>query len=70
MRRQDATAEQQNDQDDAAESMRYVFIERARCPNCYSDSLDTKHSDDQGDGSVKRDTHCRDCGWKFFVIEE
>jgi len=59
-----------DDPDDASAALRYVFIDRPRCPQCYSDSLKTKHSEGQGDGSVKRDTECRDCGWQFFVVLE
>ena len=55
---------------DPAESMRYVYIERPRCPLCDSVSLKTVHSEDQNDGSVKRDTRCRDCGHRFFVVVE
>jgi hypothetical protein len=55
---------------DAGERDRYVYIEKARCPVCGSDDLKTQHSEDQGDGSTKRDTLCRGCGWKFFVVEE
>jgi transcriptional regulator NrdR family protein len=56
--------------DDPAEELRYVFIDRPRCPRCYSDALRTKHSENQGDGSTKRDTECRDCGWRFYVVIE
>ena len=47
-----------------------VFIERARCPECDSTDLKTRHSDDQGDGSVRRDTKCRCCGHIFDVVAE
>lgn len=55
---------------DAAELARYVFIEKARCPVCDSADLQTIRSEDQGDGSVKRRTVCRDCSHKFFVVAE
>lgn len=47
-----------------------LFIERARCPACGSDNLQSRHSQDQGDGSVVRDTKCRECGHVFSVVEE
>jgi len=57
---------------DAAETLRYVFIERARCPACGSAELQTIRSQDQGDGSTSRDTRCRNrgCRHRFFVIVE
>jgi ferredoxin-like protein FixX len=48
----------------------YVFIERARCPECGSCNLRTYHSAPQGDGSVLRHTACRECGTKFRVVAE
>ena len=59
------------DQADAAESLRYVFVKRARCPACFSDQLQTRHSDPpESDGSVRRDTDCRNCGHHFYVVVE
>ena len=55
---------------DAAESLRYVFVERARCPKCASVNLDRKRSADQGDGSIKRTVNCLQCSHHFYVIEE
>jgi len=54
----------------AAESVRYVFIERARCPACGSTDLQTIRSRPQGDGTTERRTQCRGCHHKFFVIVE
>ena len=54
----------------ATESLRYVFIERARCPACGSDDLHTTRVEDQGDGSTARTTNCRRCKHHFFVIVE
>jgi transposase-like protein len=55
---------------DAAEALRYVFVEKVRCPRCGSDELKTTRSVNQGDGSTQRTTNCRSCGHHFFVIEE
>jgi hypothetical protein len=55
---------------DAAESDRYVFIERARCPKCGSDDLHTTRGKNQGDGSTCTTTNCRTCKHHFFIITE
>lgn len=55
---------------DAAETLRYVFVEKPRCPRCGSDQLKTTRSDDQGDGTTSKTTNCRECGHHFFVIVE
>ena len=54
----------------AGESLRYVYIERARCPACGSADLQTIRSKDQGDGTVARRTQCRQCFHKFVVVVE
>jgi DNA-directed RNA polymerase subunit RPC12/RpoP len=55
----------------ADDSLRYVFIERPRCPACGSAELQTIRSkSDKSDGSKARRTACRDCGHRFFVIVE
>lgn len=54
----------------ADDSLRYVHIERPRCPACGSADLQTIRSKDQGDGSKARRTACKKCGHKFFVIVE
>jgi hypothetical protein len=59
-----------SDTTDAAETLRYVYIERPRCPRCGADDLKTIRSKDQGDGTVQRTTQCRDCSHRFFVIIE
>ena len=50
------------------DSLRYVYIERPRCPVCGSTNLQTIRSKDQRDGSVSRRTACKECGHRFFVI--
>ncbi len=56
---------------DAAESLRYVFVERPRCPVCESADLHTLRSrTDQAEGVTTRRTECRGCGHRFFVILE
>jgi len=55
---------------DPAESLRYVFVERPRCPACGSADLKTNKTTRDPDGSACRDTKCRDCGWHFFVVVE
>ena len=52
------------------ESLRYVFVERTRCPACGSSDLQTIRSKDQGDGTVERRTQCRSCFHRFFVVVE
>jgi DNA-directed RNA polymerase subunit RPC12/RpoP len=55
----------------ADDSLRYVFIERPRCPACGSTELQTVRSkSDKTDGSTSRRTACKECGHKFFVIVE
>jgi len=49
---------------------RYVFVTKARCPECGSADLQTKRSKTQADGSIERRTWCRGCNHKFFVILE
>lgn len=57
--------------DDAAERTRYVFVVRARCPQCGSADLQTVRSHtDQAEGSVTRRTQCRACDHRFFVVLE
>ena len=58
------------DETDAAESLRYVYIEPPRCPSCGSDDLHMTRSVNQGDGSVCKTTNCRNCKHHFFVIIE
>ena len=53
-----------------AKDASYVFIPRARCPECDSADLLTYHSADNGDGSTTRHTQCRHCGHKFKVVIE
>lgn len=55
---------------DAGERLRYVFIEKARCPACGSAALQTIRSKDQGDGTTERRTQCRVCFHRFFVVVE
>jgi hypothetical protein len=55
---------------DAAELLRYVFMERPRCPVCGSADLRTIRSQDQGDGTIQRRTQCRVCFHKFIVVVE
>lgn len=52
------------------DALRYVFVERARCPACGSADLQTVRSKDQGDGTVERRTQCRGCFHRFFVVVE
>lgn len=58
------------DEPRGAESLRYVFIERTRCPVCGSADLQTVRSKNQGDGTVERRTQCRGCFHKFIVVVE
>jgi len=56
---------------DPGESDRYVFVERPRCPSCGSENLYLKKTHPrEADGSVTRDTRCKDCQWDFFIVEE
>jgi len=55
---------------DAAEHLRFEFVRRPRCPACQSSNIQTIRSSDQGDGTTKRHTQCRDCQHRFFVIVE
>jgi hypothetical protein len=55
---------------DAAEPSRYVYIEKAKCPECGSVDVKTTRSTDQGDGSISRRTVCKSSGYHFFVIVE
>jgi len=50
--------------------LRYVFIDRPRCPACDSTDLQTIRSQDQHDGTTARRTTCKACGHRFFVIVE
>ena len=60
-----------NEVDEPSEPLRYVFIERPRCPSCGSGSLKTRKTlPSQGDDSVTRDTLCKSCGWTFYVVVE
>jgi len=45
-----------------------VEFVRPRCPVCRKPRLRTIHSDTQPDGSVLRDSKCRNCGAKVLVI--
>jgi transcription elongation factor Elf1 len=54
---------------DAAESLRYVFASRIRCPRCNSVDLRTVRSVVRDDARQKT-TVCRHCGWRFYVILE
>lgn len=54
----------------ANDHLRYVFVERTRCPACGATDLQTLRSKTDQDGSVSRRTACRTCGHKFFVILE
>lgn len=56
---------------DHAETLRYVFIRRPRCPACDRTRLETYKSATSEDGQVvTRYTRCRDCGHRFIVILE
>ncbi len=55
---------------DAAESDRYVYVERPRCPRCGSPELKQTRARDQGDGSTCRTMNCASCKHHFFIIEE
>ena len=52
------------------EPLRYVFVERARCPACGSVDLQTIRSKKHGDGTIERRTQCRTCFHRFFVVLE
>lgn len=56
--------------DASGDRSRYVFHPLPRCPLCDSQRLLTTRSQNQQDGSRKRWTTCRDCGWRFFLILE
>ncbi len=55
---------------DAAETDRYVFIQRPRCPRCASPDLKTQKTIDNGDDSITRETKCRECNHRFFIVVE
>jgi DNA-directed RNA polymerase subunit M/transcription elongation factor TFIIS len=55
---------------DQAERLRYVFIERPRCPRCGSAALVTIRTETTGDESLTRRTRCRECQHVFFIIWE
>ncbi len=55
---------------DPAERLRYVYVERPRCPRCGTADLKITRSRTQDDGSVCRTANCRNCDWHFFIIEE
>lgn len=48
----------------------YVFIQRARCPQCGCADLQTIRSRTEADGTVERRTQCRVCFARFFVVVE
>jgi hypothetical protein len=48
----------------------YVFIERPRCPACGGADVQTERSEKQGDGTIRRRSHCRQCRHPFYVIVE
>ena len=54
----------------AGDSLRYVFVERPRCPACGSGDLQTIRSQNQHDGTTSRRTWCKVCNHRFFVIVE
>jgi Zn ribbon nucleic-acid-binding protein len=58
------------DEPTGADTLRYVFVSRARCPACDSADLHTIRSIDQGDGTRRKRTQCLKCFHKFFVILE
>lgn len=60
----------ENETDDAGEHLRYVYIQRPRCPACGSENLHRTRTEDQGDGSICKTMNCLDCQHHFFVIEE
>jgi hypothetical protein len=53
--------------DTNADALRYVFIERPRCPVCSSPDLKTLRSV-TADGVTSRRTECLGCHHKFFVV--
>jgi hypothetical protein len=55
---------------DAGKSLRYVYVERARCPRCGFADLQTIRSKDQGDGTRQKRTVCRHCFHRFIVVLE
>jgi predicted Zn finger-like uncharacterized protein len=55
---------------EASDPLRYVFIERTRCPACRSAKLRTQHTQTAADGSVTRSIKCQRCGHNFYGILE
>ena len=51
-----------------AEQLRYVFVERPRCPVCESSDLQTTRTERSGDDSLTHRKTCRNCGHKFFCV--
>lgn len=41
---------------------------RPRCPTCLSFNLYTNHTKDQGDGSLLRWRHCKNCGQRLREV--
>jgi hypothetical protein len=55
---------------DAAERLRYVFVELPTCSKCGSRRLRTVRSIAQDDGTRERRTHCLTCALRFIVVAE
>lgn len=58
---------------DAGEDLRYVFVERVKCPkpNCRSANVTSYGTmAPETDGTQRRYTICRSCGWRFITILE
>jgi DNA-directed RNA polymerase subunit M/transcription elongation factor TFIIS len=50
---------------------RFVFVLAARCPVCNSRNLRTKKTRPrESDGSVTRETQCKECHHHFLVVIE
>jgi len=57
--------------DEQGEPLRYIFIERPRCPVCSKANLRTlRCKTDRLEDTVSRRTLCLECGHRFFVILE
>jgi len=48
----------------------YVYIRKAKCPECGSDRLHGNGTKQNGDGSTTRYADCLDCGRKILIVRE
>lgn len=61
---------QRRDRSVSRDAVPTIVYERPRCPSCSSTRLRAGKSVTDADGVVTRDSRCRDCGERVFVIAE